>query len=59
MAAAAELARPEPDVIAAGSAAAAVAVKRVARAIPIVFILVADPGRPHTAPVLDRSVGTD
>jgi putative ABC transport system substrate-binding protein len=42
-AAAAELVRLEPEVIVAGSAAAAMAVKRVTRAIPVVFILVADP----------------
>src|SRR5215510_13210203 len=42
-AAADELVRLEPDVIVAGSAAAALAVKRATSAIPIVFILVADP----------------
>jgi len=42
-AAAVELVRLEPDVIVAGSAAAALAAKRATSAIPIVFILVADP----------------
>jgi ABC-type uncharacterized transport system substrate-binding protein len=40
---AAELARLEPDVIVAESAAAALAVKRATSTIPVVFILVADP----------------